>query len=89
MTQKMIGSMQRESFAKEIEYLQTKRETRPPPYVAEFHLFLDEKCILRCQKGIKHASILEQCTKPIFLAKLHHQNKSIGFNEQGNWSRVY
>ena len=60
----LIRSIQREAFAKEIEYLQTKEETRPPPYVAQFHLLLDEKGILRCQSRLKHASILEQCTKP-------------------------
>ena len=71
----LIRSIQREAFAKEIEYLQTKEETRPPPYVAQFHLFLDEKGILRCQSRLKHASILEQCTKPILLPKCHHVSK--------------
>ena len=41
----LIRSIQREAFAKEIEYLQTKGETRTPPYVAQFHLLLDEKGI--------------------------------------------
>ena len=71
----LIRSIQREAFAKEIEYLQTNEETRPPPYVAQFRLFLDEKGILRCQSRLKHASILEQCTKPILLPKCHHVSK--------------
>ena len=68
----LIRSIRREAFAKEIEYLQTKGETRTPPYVAQFHLFLDETGILSCQSRIKHVSIIEQCTKPILVLKCQH-----------------
>ncbi|XP_065062963.1 uncharacterized protein LOC135689604 [Rhopilema esculentum] len=71
----LIRSIQGEFFCKEIDYLQSKGDKKPPLYVSQFQLFVDEKGILRCQSRIKNASVIESSIRPILLPKSHQVSK--------------
>ena len=45
-----IKTVQTASFAKVLEFLQSKRGTFPPVYVTQFNLFLDDQQIIRCKE---------------------------------------
>ena len=67
----MIRSIQQEAFSKEISYLQNNAsglsKTRPPIYVNQFNLYIDEKGVLRCRTRIKNAQVRDSTKKPILL----------------------
>ena len=67
----MIRSIQQEAFRKEISYLQNNapglRKTRPPIYVNQLNLYIDEEGVLRCRTRIKNAQVRDSTKKPILL----------------------
>ena len=52
----LIRSIQLEAFSKEISYLQAnsagKNNAKPPIYVNQFNLFIDEENVLRCTRNL-------------------------------------
>ncbi len=73
----LICSIQYEYFSKEIDYLNSKRATKPPVYVTQFNFFIDKNGILRCSSQIKHSSVIESGKKPILLPKRNYYSKLI------------
>ena len=67
----IIRSIQHEAFNKEISYLQNSTaglgKTRPPIYVNQFNLYIDEEGVLRCRTRIKNAQVRDSTKKPILL----------------------
>ena len=66
-----IKTVQTASFAKELEFLQSKRGTFPPLYVTQFNLFRDDQQIIRCKGRVGKAPISEESKNPIFLPSKH------------------
>ena len=69
---KFTKSIQGVAFNKEIEYLQSSRNSKPPIYVSQFNLILDKQNILRCRSRISNASVIESCKQPILLPSGNH-----------------
>ena len=67
----MIRSIQHKAFRKEISYLQNNTKglskARPPIYVNQFNLYIDEAGVLRCRTRIKNAQVRDSTKKPILL----------------------
>lgn len=63
----LIRSIQKEAFPKEISYLVTKATSKPPVYVSQFNLFIDNDKVLRCSTRIKNANVTESSKRPILL----------------------
>ncbi|KAL9979037.1 hypothetical protein ACROYT_G016629 [Oculina patagonica] len=69
---KCCGSrVQTASFAKELEFLQSKRGTFPPVYVTQFNLFLNDQQIIRCKGRVSNAPLSEESKNPILLPSKH------------------
>ena len=66
-----IKTVQKASFAKELEFLQSKRGTFPPVYVTQFNLFLDNQQIIRCKGRVNNAPLSEESKNPILLPSKH------------------
>ena len=66
-----IKSVQKVSFAKEIEFLQSKGGTSPPVYVTQFGLFLDNQHIIRCKGRVGNAPLSQENKNPILLPSKH------------------
>ncbi|KAL9961132.1 hypothetical protein ACROYT_G030023 [Oculina patagonica] len=66
-----IKTVQTASFAKELEFLQSKRGTFPPVYVTQFNLFLNDQQIIRCKEGVSNAPLSEESKNPILLPSKH------------------
>ena len=66
-----IKTVQTASFAKELEFLQSKRGTFPPAYVTQFNLFLDDQQIIRCKGRVSNAPLSEESKNPILLPSKH------------------
>ena len=62
-----IKTVQKASFAKEIEFLQSKKGTFPPVYVTQFGLFLDDQHIIRCKGRVGNAPLSQESKNPILL----------------------
>ena len=63
----LIRSIQGDTFRQEIEYLQSNKGQKPPLYITQFNLFLDEDKLLRCRTRINKASVVESGKQPILL----------------------
>ena len=66
-----IKIVQTASFAKELEFLQSRRGTFPPVYVTQFNLFLDDQQIIRCKGRVSNAPLSEESKNPILLLPKH------------------
>ncbi|XP_078364115.1 uncharacterized protein LOC144648427 [Oculina patagonica] len=66
-----IKTVQTASFAKELEFLQSKRGTFPPVYVTQFNLFLNDQQIIRCKGRVSNAPLSEESKNPILLPSKH------------------
>ena len=66
-----IKIVQTASFAKELEFLQSRRGTFPPVYVTQFNLFLDDQQIIRCKGRVSNAPLSEERKYPILLPSKH------------------
>ena len=75
----VIRAVQAECFSKEIEFIARKSKvgSRPPTYVSQFNLFLDDDDILRCRTRINNASISDASKRPILMPRDHHYSKLI------------
>lgn len=62
-----IKSIQRSSFARELEYLIHNRKTSPPQYVQQFGLYVDKNEILRCEGRIDNSTLDCDSKHPILL----------------------
>ena len=67
----LIRSIQRQAFSAELKYLNLDKASRtnlkPPLYVVQFNLFVDEAGIIRCRSRLKHANISLSSKTPILL----------------------
>jgi len=67
----LIRSIQNEHFGKEIHYLSLSESARkgmkPPLYVNQFNLYLDQDEILRCRSRIGRSTVSECSKRPILL----------------------
>ena len=67
----MIITIQHEAFSKEILYLRGiaigLNKGKPPIYVNQFNLYINEEGLLRCRTRIKNAQVKESTKKPILL----------------------
>ena len=67
----MIATIQHEAFSKEISYLRGiatgLNKGKPPIYVNQFNLYIDEEGVIRCRTRIKNAQVRESTKKPILL----------------------
>ena len=70
----VIREVQRECFLKEIEFIQSNSKvcSKPPAYVSQFNLFLDDEGILCCRTRINNASIADASKQPRLLPRDHH-----------------
>ncbi|KAL9954863.1 hypothetical protein ACROYT_G042448 [Oculina patagonica] len=66
-----VKTVQTASFAKELEFLQSKRGTFPPVYVTQFNLFLNDQQIIRCKGRVSNAPLSEESKNPILLPSKH------------------
>ena len=73
----LIHFIQSEAFKKEIEYLRSTRVSKPPIYVTQFNLFVDDKGILRCISRIKNSTAEESGKEPILLPNKHNYSRLI------------
>ena len=53
----------------------TKAPSKPPLYVTQFNLFLDESKLLRCRTRVGNADISESSKTPILLKSYNHYAK--------------
>ena len=67
----VIREAQRECFSKEIEFIQSNSKvcSKPPVFVSQFNLFLDDEGILRCRTRINNASIADASKRPILFPR--------------------
>ena len=67
----LVRSIQHNAFSEELKYLKCeatgKNKSKPPLYVSQFNLFIDNKGILRCRSRLKHARISLSSKTPILL----------------------
>ena len=63
----LVRSIQSEEFPAEISYLATNATSKPPLYVNQFNLFLDEEKVLRCRTRIGKADVLQSSKTPVLL----------------------
>jgi len=67
----LIRSIQRNAFSAELEYLKSDKASnnklKPPLYVVQFNLFVDEVGTIRCRSRLKHANISLSSKTPILL----------------------
>ena len=67
----LIRSIQRNAFSAELKYLKSDKASnnklKPPLYVVQFNLFVDEAGIMRCRSRLKHANISLSSKTPILL----------------------
>ena len=75
----VIKAVQAECFSKEIEFIASKSKvgSRPPNYVSQFNLFLDDDEILRCRSRINNASISDASKRPILMPRDHNYTNLI------------
>ena len=66
-----IKTVQNASFAKEFEFLQSKKGTFPPVYVTQFGLFLDDQHIIGCKGRVGNAPLSQESKNPILLPSKH------------------
>ena len=66
-----VKSVQSMSFAKEIEFLKSRKKNTKPPLVHQFGLFLDGQEILRCKGRINEATLSLTAKIPALLPPKH------------------
>ena len=71
----LIRSLQSEVFSSEIGYLITKAHSKPPLYITQFNLFLDESKVLRCRTRVGKSDLAESSKTPILLKSNNHYSK--------------
>ena len=62
-----IRTLQKVSFAKELDFLQSQRGTFPPVYITQLGLFLDDHWINRCKGRLSNAPLSEQSKTAVLL----------------------
>ena len=70
-----IKSIQRSSFAKELNYLIHNPKTLPPQYVQQFGLYKDKNEILRCKGRIGNSTLDFESKNPVLLPSKHCFNE--------------
>ena len=75
----IIRVVQDECFSKEIGYFKKKGRVgpKPPTYVSQFNLFLDDVDFLRCRAPTNNASISDASKRPILLPRDHPYSKLV------------
>ena len=67
----LLRSIQNEHFYKEIQYLSLNESARkgmkPPLYVSQFNLYLDQNEILRCRSRVGKSTVSDCSKRPILL----------------------
>ena len=67
----LIRSIQCQAFSAELKYLNLDKASRtnlkPPLYVVQFNVFVDEAGIIRCRSRLKHANISLLSKTPVLL----------------------
>jgi hypothetical protein len=66
-----VKSVQSMSFAKEIEFLKSRKKNTKPPLVHQFGFFLDGQEILRCKGRINEATLSLPAKIPALLPPKH------------------
>ena len=67
-----IKTVQKASFAKELDFLEGQRGTFPPVYVTQLGLFLDDQGIIRCKGRANNAPLSQPSKNSVLLPSKHH-----------------
>ena len=67
-----IKTVQKASFAKELDFLESQKGTFPPVYVTQLGLFLDDQGIIRCKGRASNAPLSQPSKNPILFPSKHH-----------------
>ena len=72
-----IKTVQKASFAKELDFLESQRGTFPPVYINQLGLFMDDQGITRCKGRVNNAPLSQPSKNPVLLPSKHHLSRLI------------